>query len=122
MFAATATAQLSTGSLSGAVIDPQRAPVPNAEVSITNVATRENITTVTGTDGSFHRNALVAGTYNVLIAKANFKQLLVENAPIMVGSDLGLGQLQLSIGEASATITVQSVSGLVERTEAQLGH
>jgi hypothetical protein len=120
MFAATAAAQLSTGSLSGTVIDAQRAPVPNAEVSITNVATRENITTVTGTDGSFRGNALVAGTYNVLIAKASFKQLLVENATVNVGSDLGLGELQLDIGEASITITVQSVSGLVERTEAQL--
>ena len=43
---------------------------------------REQITTVTGADGSFHGNALLAGTYTVLIAKAGFKQLLVENAPV----------------------------------------
>jgi hypothetical protein len=120
IYPATSRSQLSTGSLSGVVIDAQRAPVPNAEVSITNIATRANLTTVTGTDGSFHGNALLAGTYNVLIAKTSFKQLLVENAPVKVGSDLGLGELQLNIGEASTTITVQSVSGLVERTEAQL--
>jgi hypothetical protein len=117
---ATSRSQLSTGSLSGVVIDAQRAPVPNAEVSITNVATREKLTNITGADGSFHGNALLPGTYNVLIVKTSFKQLLVENAPVKVGSDLGLGELQLNLGEASTTITVQSVSGLVESTEAQL--
>ena len=62
----------------------------------------------------------MAGTYTVLIAKTSFKQLLVENAPVNAGSDLGLGELQMKLGEASTTITVQSVSGLVERTEPQL--
>jgi Carboxypeptidase regulatory-like domain len=111
---------LSTGSLSGVVVDAQRAPIPNAQVSITNVATRENLTTITGADGSFHGNALLAGIYTVRVAKTNFKQLLVENAPVNAGSDLGLGELQLNLGEASTTVTVQSVSGLVERTEPQI--
>jgi hypothetical protein len=120
IFPATSRAQLSTGSVSGIVIDAHRAPIQNAEVSITNVATREKLTTITGTDGSFHGSALLAGTYTVLIVKTSFKQLLVENAPIHVGSDLSLGELQLHIGSVSTTITVQSVSGLVERTEPQL--
>ena len=111
---------MSTGSLSGIVIDAQRAPVPNAEVSITKVATREKLTTITGADGSFHGNALLAGIYTVRVAKTSFKQLLIENAPVNAGSDLGLGELQLILGEASTTITVQSVSGLVERTAPQL--
>jgi hypothetical protein len=106
--------------LSGVVIDAQRAPIPNSEVSITNVATREKLTTITGADGSFHGNALEAGIYTVLIAKISFKQMFIENAPVSAGSDLSLGELQLNLGEASTTITVQSVSGLVERTEPQL--
>ena len=68
----------------------------------------------------FSRNFTLAGTYTVLITRAGFKQLLVESAPVSVGSDLGLGELQLNIGETSTTITVRSASGLVERTEAQL--
>ncbi|HMD42244.1 MAG TPA: carboxypeptidase regulatory-like domain-containing protein [Candidatus Acidoferrum sp.] len=120
MSAPTAKPQLSTGSLSGTIIDAQRAPIPNAEVSITNVATREKLTTITGADGSFHGNALLAGLYTVRVTKTSFKQLLIENAPVNAGSDLGLGELQLNLGEASTTITVQSVSGLLERTEPQL--
>jgi Carboxypeptidase regulatory-like domain len=120
IYPATSRSQLNTGSMSGTVIDPQRAPVLNAQVSITAVDTQEKLTTITGTDGSFHANALLAGTYTVLIAKTGFKQLLVENAPINAGSDLGLGELQLKLGEASTTITVQSASGLVESTEPQL--
>jgi hypothetical protein len=118
--AATAEGQLNTGSMSGSIIDPQRAPVLNAQVSITAVDTQEKLTTITGTDGSFHANALLPGTYTVLIAKTGFTQLLVENAPINAGSDLGLGELQLKLGEASTTVTVQSVYGLVESTEPQL--
>ena len=117
---ATATAQLSTGSMSGTVIDARRDPIPNAEVSITNVATREKLTTITGTEGSFHGSALLAGIYTVRVTKTGFKQLLIENAPVNAGSDLGLGELQLNLGEATTTITVQSVSGLAERTEPQL--
>ncbi len=120
IYPAASEAQLNAGSMSGMVIDPQRAPVLNAQVSITAVGTQEKLTTITGTDGSFHANALLAGTYTVLIAKTGFRQLLVENAPINAGSDLGLGELQLKLGEASTTVTVQSVSGLVESTEPQL--
>src|SRR5579862_4790891 len=120
MSVAPATAQLSAGSLSGTVVDAQRAPIQNAEVTITNVATLEKVSTVTGSDGSFHGTPLLAGTYTVLIFKAGFKQLLVEEAPVSVGSDLGLGELQLNIGDISTTITVRSASGLVERTEPQL--
>jgi hypothetical protein len=120
MFATTASAQLSAGSLSGTVVDAQRAGIYDAEVTITNVATREKLGTVTGTDGSFHAGPLPAGTYTVLITRAGFKQLLVENAPVSAGSDLGLGELQLNIGETSITITVRSASGLVERSEPQL--
>jgi hypothetical protein len=118
--AATATAQLSAGSLSGTVVDAQRAPIQNAEVTITNVATLEKLVTVTGTDGSFHGASLSAGTYTVLVIRTGFKQLLVENAPVSSGADSGLGELQLNIGETSTTITVRSASGLVERTEPQL--
>jgi len=120
MPATAVAAQLSAGSLSGTVVDPQRAPIQNAEVTITNVATLERLATVTGSDGSFHGTSLLAGIYTVLITRAGFKQLLVENAPVNVGSDLGLGELQLNIGETSTTITVRSASGLVERTEPQL--
>ncbi len=120
MSAPTAKPQLSTGSLSGTVIDAQRAAIPNAEVSITNVATREKLMTITGADGSFHGNALLAGIYTVRVTKTSFKQLLIENALVNAGSDLGLGELQLNLGETSTTITVQSVSGLLERTEPQL--
>ena len=120
IYPAISRAQLSTGSLSGIVIDAQRASIPNAVVSIMNVATREKLTTITGADGTFHGNALVAGTYTVLIAKNSFQQLLIQNAAVKVGSDLSLGELQLNLGEASTTITVRSVSGLLERTEPQL--
>ncbi len=120
MPATTAFAQLSGGSLSGTAVDAQRAAIQNAEVTITNVATLEKVSTVTGIDGSFHAAPLSAGTYTVLIVKAGFKQLLVESAPVSAGSDLGLGKLQLNIGETSTTITVRSASDLVERSEPQL--
>ena len=118
--ATAASAQISAGSLSGTVVDAQRAAIPNAQITITNVATLGRVETVTGADGSFHAAPLSAGTYSVLITKAGFKQLRVENAPVSVGSDLGLGELQLNIGETSTTITVRSASGLVERSEPQI--
>lgn len=120
MCAWPAAAQVSTGSLSGTVIDAQRAPVKNAEIGITNTATQERLSTRTAVDGSFHGTALMPGTYTVLVWKIGFEQLLIDDASVSVGSDLCLGELQLKIGRTSATITVQPVLQLVEHTEPQL--
>ena len=121
MSATTASAQLSTGSLSGTVVDAQRAPIQNAEVTITNVATLEKVSTVTGMDGSFHANSTFgqARTLSLSLRPAS-NNCSLKVLPVSVGSDLGLGKLQLNIGETSTTITVRSASGLVERTEPQL--
>jgi hypothetical protein len=58
-------AQVSTATLSGTVTDPLGAVVPNAKVTIENVATGRLTETHTDTDGAFRADNLSPGDYRV---------------------------------------------------------
>ena len=60
--AAVLWAQSSTGTLSGKINSPGGAPVPNAEITVTNVNTNASQKVLTGSDGSFSIAGLPPGT------------------------------------------------------------
>jgi hypothetical protein len=104
-----AMAQEPVGSISGTVRDPQGAVVTNAEVTVRNEATNLTRTATTGSDGTFQVKQLPAGTYEVKIAAANFKQTLVSGLAVAVGSDTRQ-DVSLEIGGASEQVTVVGVA------------
>ena len=90
-----ALAQVSKGSISGTLLDPQKAVVAGADVTVTNTETNEQFAANTDSAGFFQANLLPVGTYRVEISKPGFKKLLVEQVRVNAGSDHGLGTLQL---------------------------
>jgi hypothetical protein len=117
---APAPAQVSNGSISGNVADPQGSAVPEATVTATNKATNQALTTTSDNAGLFRLSLVPPGTYRVEIAKQGFRKLAFENVEVAVGADRGLGALKLEIGEVTATVEVSSALPLVEATEAQV--
>jgi len=71
--AAAAGAQLATVALTGVIRDATGAVVPGATVTATNQATKVSRSAVSGPDGSYSV-ALEKGTYNVVVALANFRR------------------------------------------------
>ncbi len=65
VFAGSLTAQTRTGSVSGTVIDPSRAPVAGATVRIINDATHETHTTTTGNAGAYLFPIVPVGQYSL---------------------------------------------------------
>ena len=72
MMAAPAAAQLTTGTISGTVIDQTRASLPGAEVTITNVGTGLVRTVFANDNGRFEAPNLPIGPYEVTAALSGF--------------------------------------------------
>src|SRR5580692_9510158 len=69
-------AQEATARIIGTVVDAHGAVIPDAAVTITNVATKVTYPTVTLKDGSFQVFSLPIGTYVVIVEKAGFKKAI----------------------------------------------
>ena len=62
-----------TGSISGAVVDPQGAVLPGAKVTGKHLATNREFTAVTTSSGVFALRTLPPGTYDLKIEVTNFR-------------------------------------------------
>jgi hypothetical protein len=115
-----ASAQVSTGSISGTVTDPQGGAIPSAAVKAVLVANNEAFTTTTDNDGFFKLSSLPIGIYRVEIVKDGFRKLSIGSAEVVVAADRGLGILKLEVGEQTSTVEVSAAAPLMESTEAQV--
>src|SRR5438876_7857768 len=111
-----ALAQTETGQITGTVLDPTGAVVPNAKVIVKIRATgltRE--TTSTGT-GTYSVTNLQPGTYTVSASAPGFSTL-EEPAQVTVGAKVGL-DLHLELGRPETVVQVSETAGLLN-TETQ---
>ena len=67
-------AQEVRGRITGQVVDPTKAAVPGAVVTVTQVERATNITLTTNSDGFFVAPYLITGTYRVTVEKPGFKK------------------------------------------------
>jgi hypothetical protein len=112
--------QVSKGSISGSVVDPQGAVVSGAQVKAKSVDTGVVFTTTTDSAGLFRLNLLPTGTYNVEVTAQGFKTTSSGGVVVGVGRDSGLGSIRLAVGEASTTIEVTADAPLIETTQSQI--
>jgi Carboxypeptidase regulatory-like domain len=115
-----AAAQVSTGSLSGSVVDATGAAIQGTQITATNVATGAQSQTTSNTVGLFRLYLLPAGTYRVEVTKAGFSTLAVPNVEVNVGADHGLGQLALRVGAVSTTVEVSGSPALLQTSQVQV--
>src|SRR5262245_31722200 len=87
---ALAQAQLGTGAIAGIVLDATGAAVPDAKVTVTNVATGVSRTVETSTAGQFGAPVLPPGTYRIAIERDGFATLRQSDPLVTVGSTVSL--------------------------------
>src|SRR5882762_3363323 len=120
LIAAAANAQVSKGSISGSVTDPQGAAVLGASVRVVSKDTNQAYAAETDSAGLFRLSLLPPGSYRVEVTKQGFRKVVFDSIEVSVGADRGLGAVKLEIGEVSATVEVSSSPPLLESTEAQV--
>jgi hypothetical protein len=104
-----------TGSISGTVVDPSGAVIPTAHVQIFNQATGA-LTREATADGSGNFRALnvPAGTYRIKVTATGMEELDRNSVVLDQDQSLGLGQLPLTVGQASQTVTVSTETPLID--------
>lgn len=115
-----AAGQVSKGSLSALVTDPQGAVVPGAQVKAKNNETGVIFPTHTDSAGLFRLNLLPVGTYTIEIAAQGFKTTSLSGVIVEAGRDSGLGSIKMTIGEKSTTVEVTADAPLINTTESQI--
>jgi outer membrane receptor protein involved in Fe transport len=96
-------AQVAGGSLSGTITDPSDKLVPQAQVSITNVATGITTTVTTNSDGFFTAPNLLPGEYQVTVTAKGFSTETRKGISLSVGSQQ-LFNLTLQVGSVARTV------------------
>ena len=110
-----------TGAITGTVQDTTGASIPNAEVRITNQATRLLERTVqTGPDGSFTASLLPVGTYSLAIKSSGFAQRDFVDVVVRVTETTRL-IAKLNPQAVQQNIEVQAEVQQVDTTDATTG-
>ncbi len=105
--------QFTTASLGGTVRDSSGAGIPDATVSVLNVATGFTQEVLTGTNGSFLFSRLPIGTYLLRIEKQGFGPYVQDQIALSVDQSANLAPVTLQIGQVTDEVTVTGTAELV---------
>lgn len=117
---AAAYAQMTTGSISGSVQDPNGASVPNAKVVANNETNGLRSETVTTESGLYLFASLPAGDYSITVEKAGFKKLNRGGIGVRVAQRIGL-DLKLEVGDVMQSVDVTADAPLLEPSTSERG-
>lgn len=119
LLAPAAAAQVTTGTITGRVLDSQGSVVSGAKVTVTNRGTAAERTTIASSDGEYTVAQLPPGRYSVAAEAANFSRALVEDIEVNVGARATVN-FDLKAGNITETVTVTAAAPLVETTKSEL--
>ena len=115
-----ASAQISTGTVSGTVKDAQGGVLPGATVTLISEARGTRSTpVVTNERGDFVFVNMVADTYTVEVALPSFKSLKRTGIAVSPGSRVAVGTLTLEIGGAAETVEVKGEAPVIQASSGE---
>jgi hypothetical protein len=117
--AAAALAQ-STASLRGRVTDDQGAVVAGASISLKNLATGEERTTVSDRQGEYLVPALPVGSYKLEVQSTGFQASVMQNLRIEV-AQAAVQNVKLSVGGRTEEVAVVGESPAIETVTTSFG-
>jgi hypothetical protein len=104
---------MSTGTITGTVIDPQGAPMVGVKVSVIETNTNFQVASETNASGYYRIESLQQGDYQVTFAIPGFKTLVQSGLKLKVGDVLPV-DATLQIGQVSEQVQVTSKALLLE--------
>ena len=118
--AGVAFSQTNKGGISGTVLDPQGAAVPNASVTVTNAGTNEAIHLTTSDSGAYSAPLLDPVKYSVTVEATGFKKAVVENIKVDTAS-IATVNVTLQPGEVKTEVTVSATPDVINTESGTLG-
>src|SRR6478672_8258050 len=120
LIAACAFAQFTTASLSGSLLDPSGASLPDAQVTVRNVDTGFNLTIKSDAAGAFLFSRLPVGTYQLTVEKPGFTTYVQSGIQLSVNQNATLS-VTMQVGQVSDKVNVDANAELVETRSATSG-
>ena len=106
--------------LSGTVVDPNKAAVPAAKVTLSNDQTGFARIAGTSETGSYSFTLVPAGTYQLKVEKEGFSAAALAGVLLTVGQSTTL-DIMLVLGAVSQTVEVEANAPLLNTGSANLG-
>jgi hypothetical protein len=103
-------AKAQTTTVSGEVADPSQAAVGGTVVKLTDVATKQVLTTTTNDAGRYIFVSVAPGNYSITFTKTGFTTRRIDNQHVEVGLGLTLNAV-LELGSTSTVVEVTSTAG-----------
>jgi hypothetical protein len=103
-----AQAQVSTGTISGTVVDDSGQVIPGATVTVIDERTGAARTETSNQNGEFSFAALSPSTYTVKVELAGFHAFERRNTVVSPGDRLSLGSVKMGVGTVSEVVTVEA--------------
>ena len=121
--ASSCLAQTGTSTIRGTVTDPSGRLVPNASVTLTNIATNAIRTTKSTDTGTYVFDLITPTKYRVEVDAPGFKKNVTENVEAFVGKPTEQN-VSLEVGSAQEVVEVRDTSqgALVNTQDATLGN
>jgi hypothetical protein len=120
LFSAAGLAQQTRSTLTGRVTDTTGAVIPNAQISIVNTATGAVTRAVSNGAGDYTVPFLVPGPYQVTALSPGFRSY-VHNGITLETEQTVTENIQMAVGTADQSITVNANSPLVDTATASTG-
>ena len=117
----TALMAQATGSIVGNVTDRTGAVIPDAKITLTNLATNETKVAKSGSNGEHQFLQLIPGNYKLTVEKAGFQQFVVQPVQVTVGN-ASRADVALQIGSETQTIEVTSQTALLNTQTSSLSY
>ncbi len=110
-----------TALLRGTIMDPAGAVVPNAKLTLTNVATRLARDIRTDATGGYLFAAIPPGIYQLKVEAQGFKTLVREDLKLSVSLPTTL-DLSVELGQLTEVISVEAEARLLNTSDATIGN
>jgi len=115
-----AFAQVTTGDVTGRVVDAQGNVVVNATVTVKHLGTGQTRTATTNDAGDYTIAQLVPGVYELTVEAKGFSKVVQKELQISIGTRQTLN-FELKPGGVAETVEVAGGAPLIETTKSDLG-
>src|SRR5579859_4055835 len=105
-----ATAQSSSATFNGTVLDASSAVVPGASVILKNQASGDERTVTSNGEGFFNFAAVPPGTYTVKVTRQGFATWEARDISISSGESRTISGIKLKIGAKDETVVVEGTA------------